>query len=295
MPLPLGLVTALEPQARGPSSRAPSAACRVAARVAPPARGQAMRWPAPPSAVSGQDAAGGAVVAALAEQPQPAPDRVVVDRLQLAGDDLSVHDAERGANAIDAHQIDRGGGILKRRADGKPRVCGASVCRWRLIGLARAAGGTTSAGRRPASTSPPLGRAPSATAPPDAAGATAPAPQTPRPREPPAAGGSQRVRVPATFTLRGGTLTPREVSIPAFLAVQVSVAAADGRAHTVTIAADRALSPGRARRQARVGPAAGPGAGALRRALRWGPSVLAVGGEPGRRSGSAAALAAAAA
>lgn len=108
----------------------------------------------------------------------------------------------------------------------------------------------------------------------------APAPQAP-PAEPPAAGGSQRVRVPATFTLRGGGLTPREVSIPPFLAVQVSVAAADGRAHTVTIAAERSyrLAVPAGKRASILLPGQAPG----RYVVRSGRAraVLAVGGEPG--------------
>jgi hypothetical protein len=141
-------------------------------------------------------------------------------------------------------------------------------------------GGGDERGPTTGATSPPLGRAPSATAPPGAGGPTAPAPQT-RPAETPAAGGSQSVRVPATFTLRGGTLSPREVSIPAFLAVQVSVAAADGRTHTVTIDAERTyrlVVPAGKRASIQL-PGQAPG----RYAVRSGGAraVLAVGGEPG--------------
>jgi hypothetical protein len=44
------------------------------------------------------------------------------------------------------------------------------------------------------------------------------------------------VRVPATFTIRqGGSLEPPTVSSPAFLAIEVSVASGDGRAHRVLV------------------------------------------------------------
>jgi len=167
--------------------------------------------------------------------------------------------------------------MLKRRADGK-RALAALSCALCLIATA-GCGGDDDRTPVTGSTSPPLGRAPSATAPPGAGAPPAPAPVAPA--EPPAAGGSQRVRVPATFTLRGGTLTPREVSIPAFLAVQVSVAAVDGRAHTVTIAADRAyrLVVPAGKRASILLPGQVPG----RYAVRSGAAraVLAVGGEPG--------------
>jgi hypothetical protein len=49
-------------------------------------------------------------------------------------------------------------------------------------------------------------------------------------------GGSTNVRVPATFViLAGGKLQPPQVSAPAFLAVQVSVASADGKGHRVVL------------------------------------------------------------
>ncbi len=49
-------------------------------------------------------------------------------------------------------------------------------------------------------------------------------------------GGSTNVRVPATFVIRtGGRLVPASVSAPAFLAVQLSVVAVDGRPHRVVL------------------------------------------------------------
>ena len=99
-------------------------------------------------------------------------------------------------------------------------------------------------------------------------------------RRQPVPGGERPVRVRATFTVRGGRLTPRVVSVPAFLAVRVSAAAADGRSHVLTISADRvyrlAVGPSRA---AVVLPGQRPGrypvqAGHAR-------ATLVVGGEPG--------------
>lgn len=48
--------------------------------------------------------------------------------------------------------------------------------------------------------------------------------------------GSSNVRVPATFTVRsGGKLTPPQISLPAHLAVQVTVVSGDGHAHRVVV------------------------------------------------------------
>ena len=48
--------------------------------------------------------------------------------------------------------------------------------------------------------------------------------------------GSSNVRVPATFTIHsGGKLSPPQVSLPAHLAVQVTVIAADGHSHRVVV------------------------------------------------------------
>jgi hypothetical protein len=89
------------------------------------------------------------------------------------------------------------------------------------------------------STSPPLGRAPSATAPPaDSPSRTAvPSPAEPGDRAVP--GGERRVALPAAFTVRAGRFDPPSVSVPPFLAVQVSVADAEGRPRSVTIDAGR--------------------------------------------------------
>ena len=89
------------------------------------------------------------------------------------------------------------------------------------------------------------------------------------------------MRVPATFTLRGGSLTPRSVSVPPFLAVQISVVATDGRPHEVRIAADRVY-----RLRVPAGKRASitlPGQPAGRYAVTadGARATLVVGGEPG--------------
>jgi hypothetical protein len=48
--------------------------------------------------------------------------------------------------------------------------------------------------------------------------------------------GSSNVRVPATFTVRsGGKLSPPQISLPAHLAVQVTVISGDGHPHRVVV------------------------------------------------------------
>ena len=70
----------------------------------------------------------------------------------------------------------------------------------------------------------PTATAPEATAPPtDATG--------------PGAGDEEPVRVPAHFDVRGARLTPAEVKVPAFLAIDLQVRSRDGRPHTILLAA----------------------------------------------------------
>jgi hypothetical protein len=55
-----------------------------------------------------------------------------------------------------------------------------------------------------------------------------------KPKKP--ATGSIHVRVPATFVLRsGGRLDPPQISVPALLAVQLTVDSRDGRSHHVVL------------------------------------------------------------
>lgn len=118
-----------------------------------------------------------------------------------------------------------------------------------LATLALSACGGGSVG--PATTNP-TASAPDATAPPTDATqpgtgpvttptTTAPAqtqtqPQTQTPSDTSAAGGSQAVRVPASFVVtQSGRLTPPTITVPPFLAVEISLRSADGKAHTLVV------------------------------------------------------------
>jgi len=116
-----------------------------------------------------------------------------------------------------------------------------------LAALALSACGGGSTGTGPAGG--PTASAPEATAPPADAtqpGTTAVTPPPTTPTEttpadesgggPDAGGGEQAVRVPATFTVTaGGRLTPPAITVPAFLAVELSLVAQDGRPHTLVL------------------------------------------------------------
>jgi hypothetical protein len=91
---------------------------------------------------------------------------------------------------------------------------------------------------------PPTASAPEATTPPPDATQPGTTAVTPPPAEtapggaapPDDAGDEQAVRVPASFVVTpGGRLDPPEITVPPFLAVEVSVRADDGRAHRVEI------------------------------------------------------------
>jgi hypothetical protein len=49
------------------------------------------------------------------------------------------------------------------------------------------------------------------------------------------AGDEEGTRVPAIFSLKAGKLTPPTVSVPAFLAAEVTVTSTDAQAHTVLV------------------------------------------------------------
>jgi hypothetical protein len=102
----------------------------------------------------------------------------------------------------------------------------------------------------------PTASAPEATAPPADATQPGTTAVTPPPAEraepdgrgggsgggaaPPDASGEQAVRVPASFVvLPGGRLDPPEITVPPFLAVEVSVRADDGRPHRVEVRTPR--------------------------------------------------------
>jgi len=120
---------------------------------------------------------------------------------------------------------------------------------------------------------------------------TAPAPTatTPRPSAVPPAttprGGpnaSEPIRIPATFTLRAGRLTPGTITVPPFLAIAISVRNADSRPHTIVVRAARAYrllaTPGRRAARTLPGQRAGSYPVLVDGARR---GTLVAGGEPG--------------
>lgn len=123
-------------------------------------------------------------------------------------------------------------------------------------------------------TSPPLATAPSAPEPPsDATGPSS---------KPKRNGGSEPIRIDATFTLRAGRLRPATVTTPSFVAVAVSVLNLDRVARVVVVRADRdyTLQIGPGRRAARLVPGQRAGTypvlvGGRRR------GAIVFGGEPG--------------
>ena len=129
----------------------------------------------------------------------------------------------------------------------------------------------------------PTATAPSAPTPPTDSAGTAPPPAAePAPPAEPDAGDEEPIRVPATFVLRGGRLTPASITVPAFLAVEVSVVSRDVRPSVLVVAADRRYRlrvPARGRAAVRL-PGQRPGTYAVtvdgRRRAR-----LISGGEPG--------------
>ena len=119
--------------------------------------------------------------------------------------------------------------------------------------------------------------------------ATAPTATAPRPPPVPTAtapkGGpstSEPIRVPATFTLRAGRLTPGTITVPPFLAIAISVRNADSRPHAIVVRADRAYSlvaaPGRRAARMLPGQRAGSYPVLVDGARR---GTLTAGGEPG--------------
>jgi hypothetical protein len=61
-----------------------------------------------------------------------------------------------------------------------------------------------------------------------------PAATTPTPEEEQGGGGEESIRVPAAFAIRGGALTPPQVTVPPRLAVELSVSS-DEQPHTVVL------------------------------------------------------------
>ena len=85
---------------------------------------------------------------------------------------------------------------------------------------------TRSTGSAPATTPPPRATTAAATG----TGTTATGESGPG-----GAGDEQGTRVPAVYMLKGGGLSPKTVSVPAFLAAEVTVSSTDRSAHTVTV------------------------------------------------------------
>lgn len=82
----------------------------------------------------------------------------------------------------------------------------------------------------------PTASAPDATAPPPDATQPGTQPVTPPATAPePDAGDEQAVRVPASFVVTGGRLRPPTITVPPFLAVEVSVRADDGKPHRLVL------------------------------------------------------------
>jgi len=114
-----------------------------------------------------------------------------------------------------------------------------------LAALALVAGGCGDDEPAPAPATSPVASTPAATAPPPDATqpgtgpATVPSPApAPAPGEPDA-GDEEPIRVPATFVVRGGRLEPAMVTVPPFLAVEVSLRSDDGRPHRLVVRAPR--------------------------------------------------------
>lgn len=122
--------------------------------------------------------------------------------------------------------------------------CLAAVAVLTALAISACGGGNTGPG---ASTNP-TASAPDATAPPTDATQPGTAPTTTPPATtttPPTqtqpsgdsgAGGEQQIRVPASFVVtRSGRLTPPAITVPPFLAVEISIRSDDGRAHALVL------------------------------------------------------------
>ena len=108
-----------------------------------------------------------------------------------------------------------------------------------VVGLGGCGGDEETAPAPPAQTRP-VASAPSATAPPGDDPVIRPgAPAGTTPGQP-ADGGEERIRTPAEFTFGpGGRVTPPTVTVPAFIAVELTLVSRDGRAHELALSAGR--------------------------------------------------------
>jgi hypothetical protein len=99
----------------------------------------------------------------------------------------------------------------------------------------------------PSTMTGPVASTPDATPPPPPTAtdaiptSTVPSPPTnttPTPQEQQGGGGEQAIRVPAAFVIRGGALTPPQITVPPRLAIELSVRS-DGQPHTVVLRTPR--------------------------------------------------------
>jgi len=184
---------------------------------------------------------------------------------------------DHGAGGIDVRWIDTRARAVKHKL--------RALATFAAVSAALVASGCGGGGGGGGATSPTTGPATTSSTPPATSStppATASTATTPPPTSSGGGGGSEPIRVPATFTLRAGRLSPRVITVPPFLAVSLSVRNLDPRARIVTIHADRAyrlvVGPlGRAARTIR-----GQRAGTYPVTVSGGGrSTLVVGGEPG--------------
>lgn len=159
-------------------------------------------------------------------------------------------------------------------------------------GLGLAGCGSSNSGGSGAGTTSPAGSTPTASiplAPPPPTDATTPTSkaktQTASPEsQPGGAGDEQPIRVPATFLAGRGQLEPRSVSVPAFLAVQVTIVSGDSQPHVYDIetpTAHRLTVPAGGRAGVRI-PGLKAGRYRIAPLMGGGPgATLVVGGEPG--------------
>lgn len=108
------------------------------------------------------------------------------------------------------------------------------------LALAACGGGTTGPGTDPTASAPDATAPPADATQPGTAPATAPPATTTAPRttttETQPAGGEQSVRVPASYVVTpAGRLTPPTITVPPFLAVEISIRSDDGRAHALVL------------------------------------------------------------
>ncbi len=180
---------------------------------------------------------------------------------------------------------------MSRRSAGAAAV----ACMVALAGCGGGGSSPQSTATAPPGASAPAPRSPSVppgtgvggTQPGSTPGRRAPArPPPPRAQipesSPGGAGDEQAIRVPATFTLAGGRFRPPEVSVPPFLAVQITVVSREPRFHRILLETPHprafVVPPG-GRVTLRV-PGQRPGRYRLS-APGAGAATLAVGSEPG--------------